>query len=401
MDKLEYNLNNYLPINRKEKFYTATILPSIICYDNYKFISLFFDLIDNFPKSIKINPNSDINNIQFITEFSLKESANFVGKEFKNVPDSKETPDLVILITEPELYLIVVEGKMFSSTKINDFKDQIQGQKKVIDCIKNTLNIKDNNIYHIGLVPEKYYSNNIMINCQMIFWEDIIDSYKNVLNNNYFFEMLKHAIKNYKELISNNETAFGSIGKNMEDRLSGLDIVKYNNSGKIFWVGRNRGLHGSELKIDRETDGWETFLYEVNFTASDAPNRNWFSSQDFVDFIGKKSNNNRNINLSNIDQLDPWHFSYLGKGYFLNIAYVLGYGHTLDCPIDIVYTGKSNVEYIERMRGRKVNPNWCVKLLNGKESKYGTPTGNNLIDGLWNLSNCKKFEWDDIKSYKW
>lgn len=293
MADLESNCKNFLPINRKEKFYTATILPQIICYDNFKYINTFLNLINNFPKNLQVNPDSNINNIQFITEFCLKESVvNTIDIKWKDAPVSKETPDLVILITEPELYLIVVEGKMFSSTDINEFKEQIKGQKKVIDCIKKTLNINDKNIHHIGLIPEKYFSDNVPIDCQILFWEDIIRSYENIFKNNYFLEMLKISIKNYGDLVSNNETAFGSFGKNAEEHLTGSAIMDQHNSGKKLWVGRDGGLRGDKLKKDKEMGEWENRKYEVNYKSKDAPNRNWFSSKDFVDYMyGNNSGN--------------------------------------------------------------------------------------------------------------
>lgn len=401
MDNLEQNYNRYLPINRKERFYTATILPNIICSDDFKYFNRFLELIDNFPNNLLIKPNPSDNNIQIITEFSLKESANYIGKEYQNVPETKETPDLVILITEPELLLIVLEGKMFDKVKLDSFKSQINGQKKIIDCIKENLSIKESNIYHLGLVPKGYCSKDITVDCQIIYWEDIISAFADVCQNNHFLGVLKIAVSNYDNLVSKNESAFGQMGKNMEDRMTGEQIIELHNSGKRFWVGRNRGLNGEELWQDRESGGWRTYSYEVNFSDNHAPNRNWFSSGQFVHFIGDKVNKIDEIDNDLDREFDRWHFSYLGKDYFNNIQKILEMYRLPFNEIETIYTGKSNVPYFEKTKGRKVNPNWCVRLKNGKEYKFGTPTGNKLVEGLWDLSKCNRFAWEEIKNFKW
>lgn len=285
MNNLELNFKNYLPVNRKERYYTATILPAIICDDNFKNLFLFLNLIENFPKDIKIQPDASINNIQFITEFSLKESFNYCAREFLDVPSTKDTPDLVILITQPELLLVVIEGKMFGNTSIFDFKTQIEAQKKIIKSLQKTLSIKTENIFHIGLIPKEYFTSKPLIDCQIMYWEDIIGAYTDLQTNKYFLEVLKLAVKNYSSLASAKEGAFGSFGKNMEVRLNGIQILAEYEKGKHFWVGRKKGLSGDLLKMDRDSGGWKNFSYEVNFKAESAPNKNWFSAKDFVEFI--------------------------------------------------------------------------------------------------------------------
>ncbi len=400
MNSLNNNFNNYLPLNRKERFYTGTVLPQILCYDNFKYINLFFDLINNFPKDIIVQANAANNNIQFLTEYSLKESANFFGKEYQNLPKTKDTPDVVILITEPDLYLIVIEAKMFTTPNISDFKQQIKAQQDVIKCVQENLEIKPVNIFHLGLVPENYFSKNIIVDCQMLYWENILNTYNGLLQGTYFYETLKFALHNFSSLISGNKGSFRSFGKNCEDRISGLEILTWHNAGKNFWVGRNRGLYGKEFLMDKETGGWQTYEYEVNFTESEAPNTNWFSSKEFVEHI---KDANIDIAREQNSDLDPWHFSYLGKDFYENISKILGYGGILDCPIKAIYTGKtSKVNYKQKIYGRKVDPNWWVLLSDGRQLKHGTSTtGNNLIQAVCSASGYKRTSWKEIRDFDW
>jgi|GEM_PF-6457331 len=96
---------------------------------------------------------------------------------------------------------------------------------------------------------------------------------------------------------------------------------------------------------------------------------------------------------------EPWHFSHLGKGYFLEVSRLLGFGRTLEAPIQIIYIGKSGVAYIEKNRGRMVNPNWAVILENGEKLRYQRNRNEGVLPGLWNTSNCHFFLWNDIREY--
>lgn len=400
MNSLVNNFSKYLPINRKERYYTGTVLPQIICSDNFRNINLFLELIDGFPKGVEIHANACDNNIQFLTEYSLKESANFLGKKYDDLPKAKDTPDVVILITEPELFLIVIEAKMFTKANISEFKKQIQAQIEVIKCIQRNLNIKPSNIYHIGLVPEKYFSNNITTSCQMLYWENILNAYTEILKGTYFYETLKYALSSFSVLVSTSTGAFGSFGKNSEDRLNGLDILACHKTGKRFFVGRNRGINGAELHKDKESGGWQTFEYEVNFKVNVAPNRNWFSSFDFVEFM--RDANTELETTQDTPNPDPWHFSYLGKDYFENVSSVLGFGGDLDCPIKAIFTGNKGVKYEDKLLGRKINPNWWVLMLDGKQLKYGTSTtGNHLVQENCSAAGYKRTNWREIKNYRW
>jgi len=402
MNSLITNYNNLIPINRKERYYTGTVLPQIICYDNFKHIELFFKLITNFPKEINIKPNASNNNIQFLTEYSLLESANFNGKQYKQLPKTKDTPDVVILITEPELILIVIEAKMFTTPNISEFKKQIKAQQEVIKSFKENLNIKTDNIFHLGLVPKQYFSQNISTDCQMLYWENILNSYKSILQGSFFYETLHYAIENFKSLVSDSTGAFSSFGKNSEDRITGNEILTWHKAGKRFLVGRNRGLHGAELQKDKESGGWQTYEYEVNFIVKEAPNRNWFSSTDFVEFMKDATVNTTIIEKDSIEP-NPWHFSHLGKDFFENVSRILNYGGTLDCPIKSIYTGNtSDVPYNQKLLGRKVNPNWWVLLNDGRQLKYGTSTtGNHVVQENCSATGYKRTNWQQIKDFNW
>jgi len=105
------------------------------------------------------------------------------------------------------------------------------------------------------------------------------------------------------------------------------------------------------------------------------------------------------MNTNDYLSLGEWHFAHLGEDYFLDISRKIGYGGKWDAPIYLVYVGKKGVPYIEKKRGRNVNPNWCVITKDGREYKYKSNSSNIAENGLWDKRNCHVFRWDEIKEF--
>jgi len=53
-------------------------------------------------------------------------------------------------------------------------------------------------------------------------------------------------------------------------------------------MGRAGGLTGAKLAGDLESEGWKQQVYEVN-SASEPPNGNWFTVEEFVRLVAKKA----------------------------------------------------------------------------------------------------------------
>lgn len=282
MKSLEQNYNDILPLNRKERFYTGTVLPAIICYDNFKYLNRFFKLIQGFNRELSIFPDSDKNNILFQTEYSFKESIyeeQFRNK-FKDNFETKDTPDLVILITEPELLLFVGEAKMFDNVKPDKISKQMQNQEWFIKALQNQLNINKKNCFHFAIVPQKIIPDKGRFEYPVVYWEEIIDSYRDIQEHDHFFNVLCIAIDKFEKLRGKNIISYG---QNMENKWSGEKIVEMHNAGHQFWVGRSGGCYGEKFINDIQTGKWRTHKYEINTKGKFAPNRNWFSSKNFTE----------------------------------------------------------------------------------------------------------------------
>lgn len=76
---------------------------------------------------------------------------------------------------------------------------------------------------------------------------------------------------------------WASSGKNNEGgHMTGLEMVDAYRAGKRFFVGRSGGINGPLLEKDVASGAWKTQRYETNATATVAPNRNWFSLEEFI-----------------------------------------------------------------------------------------------------------------------
>ena len=411
MNKLLRNYSEILPLNRKERFYTGTVLPSIICYNNFKYLNRFLKLIGGFNQELLIFPNHDNNNILFQTEYSFKESLveDYFIKKFAGNYETKDTPDIVILITEPEIILFVGEAKMFSNANAGDINNQMKNQEWFIEAMQKGLNIKNENCYHFALLPQKFIPNKKVIDYPVVFWEEIIHEFKDLLEADYFFNVLKIALDKFDVLKSANSGNAISYGMNMDFKLSGQKIFDLNINGERFWVGRKGGISGNKFKTDVSTGGWRKFEYEINKTAEFAPNRNWFSSDEFVERVedseskrqrlSTKQQLTQSIELPNKSNLGSWHFAHLGRDYFLDISSKLGFGGKWDSPIYLVYVGKSGVPYIEKKNGRNVNPNWSVITKDGREFKFKSGSPNMVENGLWDKRKCNVFKWEEVSLF--
>jgi len=192
-------LEKELPINRKERFYTATVLPSILFHNGLSNFFRFLKEIKGFP--IDINQKNTEDNFLFYTEYNLKESAGkkSVGAEIYTA--TGDTPDAVIKILKPYKALVVIEGKMYANPTLNDFRKQMKDQKHaVIDAVKNEYGLDNTQVFHIALTP-KQLRFETTDDYQVMNWEFFIDNEEINVQRNYFYNFLRFALKCYDELV--------------------------------------------------------------------------------------------------------------------------------------------------------------------------------------------------------
>ena len=179
-------------LTREERYYSATILPYLFAYNNFRGLTAF----EEFLKSENlINTLSDIDeNIQLLTEILLERDLPYYkieipAKSFDKKLGVQSKPDILV-ISKQSLYIF--ECKVFMRESEYKLHQQILKQKYVFDIIQNTTQHSFANKLHILILPYEYD----IPDCVVITWEKFYSILKKEIpENNYFMRRLKSAIQ--------------------------------------------------------------------------------------------------------------------------------------------------------------------------------------------------------------
>jgi hypothetical protein len=279
-------LNDSIYFNREERFFTGTVFPGIVCRENFKYASIFLNLLhqtnSSFPENLKVEWTRDNKTILFFTEYSLKKS----GHKFQMANDEiipGDTPDILFIIrNDGQEYLFAFEGKMYSQCNDLDMKRQLERQLEILKGLSRASNIDIENIYHFGLVPEpmtRSFSGEIKN--RMITWERLYHAYSSIYHDDYYLDILKHAIDHYYDLR-------GISVKKSSGKLPGAIIFSEHIKRGIKRVGRGQGVKG--LQNDLNDEPWKTREYEYGID-DDLPKVNWISIDDFINIVSGVKHN--------------------------------------------------------------------------------------------------------------
>ena len=264
-----------LPINRKERFYTGTILPSLLFHGGLSNLYSFLRQIKGLPNEINEENTKDA--FLFYTEYNLKESAGkkSVGAEIYTA--NRDTPDVIIQILKPVTVFIVIEAKMFSNLSQNNFNLQMRAQKKsVIDVLYERYHCP---IFHVALVPSQlgFIGNSYY---EIVNWQFFIDNKEINLEGNHFADYLRFALEHYNKLVSNRSRKAETV----QEEMSGAAIDRDGKMGIIYWVGRQGGR--TSIEQDVRMGVWRKKLYGINAkNPRNGREGNWLTSIDFANII--------------------------------------------------------------------------------------------------------------------
>jgi hypothetical protein len=275
-----------LPLNRKERYYTGTVFPALVCSENFKYFDLFLKLLNHGGEPFDVS--TDNVNIQFFTEYGLTESL-FADKElfkefFPDTPGTRDTPDILILINGPKPLLIAIEAKLYESFFKNQLVNQMNRQEKgvLVHLRKKWPKLR---VVHAALLPKwiaeaKNFGDlppapGLDDPRPVITWEGIHAAFEEIASAQYFLEVLKAAI-------SKNLTADRT--GNAEDRMTGEDISIHfrDDTWPFHTMGRQSGLRG--VLTDIKGGDWKKREYEVSSSLIPA-NRNWFLISTFNELV--------------------------------------------------------------------------------------------------------------------
>ena len=262
-----------LPINRKERYYTGTVLPMIVASDGFKHFGKFLEHCEMPKVALEADPASS--NIQFFTEYGFKESLMDGAERRFDDPDGPHAPDLVVYIEGAPSLLLGVEAKVFSQPSEAHIREQLRVQEQLLSIMQKGVGTQTR-VYQVALLPRDLGMPERIDKWPVLTWETVADSFRDVAPP-YWIEVLDEALRRYGGLAS---TTGG--GQNSDAKVLGREIWEDHKGERTYtWMGRQGGLSGTELQNDISTGRWKAQRYEVRHDPLRG-NRKWFPICEFI-----------------------------------------------------------------------------------------------------------------------
>lgn len=263
-----------LPFNRKERYFTGTVFPMLVCAQDFAHLGRLTDLCGLGGLNIDARPASA--NVQLFTEYGFAESV--IGDDavrFAGAPMGRDTPDVIVYFAGPPRALLAIEAKMFDRPSAGELRAQLAAQATIVQFVTARLDIDPARVAHVALLPAALARSIRTLPCPTLTWETLLATFADVAPP-YFVEVLRVALTRYDRLVSPRG------GANAEQVRAGADLVTAHRNGTLTtpWMGRRGGLHGAELARDVATGGWQTQRYECS--SKPVGNPNWFAVADFA-----------------------------------------------------------------------------------------------------------------------
>lgn len=267
----------YLPVNRKERYYTATVLPMVVASDDFATLPRLLSLCGLPATKIELVGPGEVPRVQFFTEYSFADSVMTEADRarFTDRPSEADTPDLVLVGSD---WLLAIEAKMFHRPSSRALEEQMRRQRVMVDYWTHKLRLEPDRVKHVLLLPAGLARSRSDLSVPVVTWEDVVDSYAPVAPS-YWVHVLRAALERYPQLASPEPT----FGTNADAVLTGQEIIDAYHADDLqyAWIGRRGGLDGAALKADLVEGKVRGRSYEVRRDPLPS-NRNWFSVTDFV-----------------------------------------------------------------------------------------------------------------------
>lgn len=288
---LENMMQTGLPMNRKERFFTGTVFPMIVCAEGFRHLDTLARLMDQGElPAVESDPARA--NIQFFTEYSLVESIydRQTKKRFPHPPKTKDTPDIVVLVRGAKTVLIALEAKMHHWPQLHSLVKQLKAQREQLEYLREHLSIDE--IWHSALLPRGFMpelGDRVPAGAHdpgfhIVCWEDLLAEYRRVRpDDDYFIGVFDLALRHWESLCSQPL----AYGVNAEQKVKGGVIVRlFGSDPSLSVMGRSGGLPGSTLAEDIYSGNWRNQEYEVSSSA-EPPNKNWFHISEFIELVAQ------------------------------------------------------------------------------------------------------------------
>jgi hypothetical protein len=272
-----------LPLNRKERYYTGTVFPAIVCAENFAYFDRLAKVIPNSPP-LQVNARPDCANVQVFTEYGLQESIFDAAarQRFTVPPKARDMPDILIFVAAQAPVLIALEAKMYDRPTRQALEEQMRRQREVVvDYLALALRVPAEGVVHACLLPEQLLrdAGYDALLYPVVTWEALLAEFSKGRGDDYWLAVLRLALASYPELVS--QTA--PRREHADAVLAGAQIYERAKARTLEYglMGRQFGADGDPLLEDLQSGRWRKQRYEVS-RATDRPNPNWFPVHSFV-----------------------------------------------------------------------------------------------------------------------
>ena len=268
-----------LPINRKERYYTGTVLPMIVASDGFKHFGRFLALCGVPEVAVEADPASS--NVQFFTEYGFEDSLRDGAENRFRYPGGRDALDLVVYVESDPSLLLGVEAKVFHQPAIADLRKQLQRQAQLLSIMADGVGTRPS-VHQAALLPAGLPMPERIDETPVLTWERVADTFRDVAPP-YWIGVLDEALRRYGRLASQPGSG-DTYRQNCDDVIKGQAIYdSYKSGDRIFnTMGRAPGgLNGKKLEEDLTSDTWPGQDYEVRYDPRPL-NRNWFPITDFI-----------------------------------------------------------------------------------------------------------------------
>ena len=283
-------MDHRLPFNRKERYFTGTVLPAIAAHDGFAQLSRLLSLCD---LMVSVPPGLDgEQEIQFFTEYGFNESVfrPYDRDRFSNRPEGGDTPDLVL--AGPD-WILAIEAKLYDQPSTDSLNGQLTRQAKLVSYWADQFGIPEDRVRHVALLPQKLADRLGRLIAPTVTWESVLAAYR-VVGPRFWLAQLEYALAQYDEYAG----LVLTYGANKQGTRKGREIFDQgmpllpgrpkdqtglDPSVPFDFMGRSGGLDGPLIADDISSGAWESRSYEVR--VGTGPNDNWFSMSDFRDKV--------------------------------------------------------------------------------------------------------------------
>jgi hypothetical protein len=274
-----------LPLNRKERYYTGTVLPMLVAAEDFAHLGRLTELVGLGPVQVDARPASAT--VQLFTEYGYLESA-LEEPSDPEVPTTRDTPDVVVFVTGPRRVLLVIEAKLFDRPTRAELGQQLTAQAMLCDHLAHDRGVAAGDVAQVLLLPQAL-AGELMLEpealppgwpdgIRVLTWERLLAAYQPVAPA-YWAEVLHQALTRYEDLKAKRRPS----RHNAEAMRTGQALVDGYRDDTLAgsWMGCGGGLDGARLQAHLASGLWRTQPYEWRATPLPG-NPNWFPVADFA-----------------------------------------------------------------------------------------------------------------------